>query len=202
MYRTADEHAYGPLLKRIGWVWRALAVILGGAMLLGGLVLTFLLVQMLMQDGTLRNVDYFLFGFFPIFFGMIGYGYDFARRAIIVRSTDRSAFEGRLGKTRAIIGTAFGAYLLLFPLILALVIKKDFGRIDDGVKFVLASIAFGGVTATFASVRGLFAKPPVRVAPIPIAPQLDAPNAIDATMNAALEEDAIETNRPTVGRRD
>jgi hypothetical protein len=152
MYRDAGKLPYGPLLVRLGRFWRAIGVLCGAIMALVGAAF-FLLVMISFLGDRLRGNDLLLLGTLPISLGFVAYGVDIARRAIIVRSTDRSAFQGRLGPLRAVLGTIFGGYTLLYAAGLLLALRGE--DLNPGVLVLCGVIALVGIFALVASLRGL-----------------------------------------------
>lgn len=197
MYREAGDLPYGPLRKRIGLLWRILAVGMGSAMALVGFGMVIVVLLALLGQHSLRGAElFFIPGSVPMFGGLAAYGFDFARRAIIVRSTDRSAFEGRVGRTRALLGVAYGGFLLLYAAGFFAMVTSDGHSIDNGLAVMATTIALAGLCVVIPSVRGLTRKraPNVAPPPLPMPAPLRVAEASSAPSNAnAIEAHALES---------
>lgn len=190
MYREAGELPYGPLAKRLGAIWRVLGVLAGAVAIGAGGFVSFWVVATMLQR-ELRGADRLVPGVLPVCVGLVVYGIDLAWRAIRVRSTDRSAFEGRLGRRRAVVGTIAGAYVLLYTLAVTIAV----GTVEPGIDLFLGVMALLGLSLTVGSVRGLLRPraraPKLFVAEEPVALRV-AQTADDPTPRTRLEEATSE----------
>ncbi|MBI2392870.1 MAG: hypothetical protein HYV09_25015 [Deltaproteobacteria bacterium] len=154
MYRDPGPVRDVRIRRRLGVVSRLVGAVCGVVLAISGAAATLVVLIALLDDlGAVEALAILLSA--PIFAGMAAYGGDLARRAVIVRSTDRSAFQGRFGLLRAQLGLAWASYLVVYEVALLLALRAWEMEPGAGIALVLAVCALSAAIVGVYSLRGL-----------------------------------------------